>query len=296
MSTVTPTMRNPKPAPQPEHAVNARVITTVIEPKEGWNVIDFRELYEYRDLFWFLTLRCIRGRYAQSALGVGWAVVQPLFSMLVFTLVFGRLARIASDGIPYPLFSFAALVPWTYFSGSLMEGTGSLVQNANMLQKVYFPRLVLPLSTVVAKLVDFSIAMILLFGLMACYGVFPGRGILMFPFLIGLMVTTAAGMCLWLSALAVQYRDVNFGMGFAIQLYMYAAPVVYPASLIPPQYRWIYAMNPMVGVIEGFRSALLGASPAPWLMLSVGTASALIIAVSGAYFFRSRERVFADVA
>lgn len=278
---------------------------TIIEPRLGWRLVDWKEIRQYRDLLWFLTLRSVKVRYAQSAIGVGWAVIQPLFSMLVFTVVFGRLAGIESDGVPYAVFSFVALVPWTYFSNALTEGTSSLVQNANMLRKVYFPRLVLPLSAVLAKLVDFGIAMLLLFGLMAWYRTAPTVGVVLLPFLVLLMMLTAAGMGLWLSSLAIQYRDVYHAMNFMVQLLMYAAPVVYPASLIPTEYtlygttfnpQLVYALNPLVGVIEGFRAALLGTRSMPWDLLAVGSLSTAVFAVTGLLYFRRRERLFADVA
>jgi lipopolysaccharide transport system permease protein len=280
-----------------DHATgHADVPVTVIEPRMGWRLVDWKELVQYRDLFHFLVWRSIKVRYAQSTIGIGWAVIQPLFSMIVFTIVFGKLAKIESDGVPYAVFSFCALVPWTYFANALTEGTSSLVTNANMLRKVYFPRLVLPLSAVLAKLVDFAIAMVLLFALMAWYGVVPTWGVLLLPALVVLMVLTAAGLGMWLTALAVQYRDVNYAMSFVVQLLMYAAPVVYPASLIPEQYQLAYAINPMVGVIEGFRAALLGSRAMPWDLLAVGSASALVIAVTGCLYFRRKERIFADVA
>ena len=269
---------------------------TVIERKPGWRLIDWKELWQYRDLFLFLIWRGIKVRYAQSAIGIGWAIIQPVFSMLVFTVVFGKLARIDSEGVPYAIFSFAALVPWTYFSNALTDGTASLVTSANMISKVYFPRAVLPLSAVVAKLLDFSIAMVLLFGLMAWFRTVPNLGILMLPLLILLMILTAAGLGMWLTALAIQYRDVKHAMTFVVQLLMYAAPVVYPTSLIPQRYQLLYAINPMVAVIEGFRSALLGTRPMPWDFIAVGTASALVVAFSGALYFRQKERLFADVA
>lgn len=281
-----------------------RSVTTVIEPKSGWRLVDWKELVEYRDLFVFLVWRGIKVRYAQSAIGVGWAVIQPLFSMIVFTIVFGNLAGVESDGVPYALFSFVALAPWTYFSNALTQSTASLISNATMLSKVYFPRLVLPLAAVLAKLVDFGIAMIVLALLMIGYGAVPNMGILMLPLLILLMMVTAAGLGMWLTALAVQYRDVNYGLTFGVQLLMYAAPVVYSTSLIPETYdvggwtiypRFIYSLNPMAGVIEGFRSALLGTQPMPWQMLGIGTVSALTVAVTGCLYFRSREKVFADV-
>lgn len=289
------------PTDQPESSVPV----TVIEPRSGWQLLDLRELYQYRDLFRFLIWRSIKVRYAQSAIGIGWAVIQPLFSMVIFTVVFGKLAGISSDGAPYAVFSFAALVPWTYFSNALTEGVDSLVSNANMLRKVYFPRLLLPLSAVAAKLLDFTIAGVILAAMMAWYGVVPTWGILLVPGLILLMMTAAVGASLWLTALAVQYRDIKHAMNFVVQLLMYAAPVVYPTTLIPTSYsvagvvlnpRLLYALNPMVGVIEGFRAALLGTTPMPWDLLAVGTVSATVLAVTGMLFFRSKERLFADVA
>lgn len=289
------------------HASELAVVrtVTVIEPSSGWRLIDWRELYAYRDLFRFLVWREVKVRYAQSAIGIGWAVIQPVFSMIVFTIVFGRLANISSDGAPYAVFSLTALVPWTYFSNALTDGANSLINNASMLSKVYFPRMLMPLAAVVAKLVDFMIAMTLLVGLMVVYGVVPTWGVLLMPLLILLMMLTAAGLGMWLTALAVQYRDVKHAMGFVVQILMYAAPVVYPASLIPNNYelwgltvnpRMFYALNPMVGVIEGFRSALLGTTAMPWDLIGIGTASALAVAVSGLFYFRRQERLFADVA
>ena len=269
---------------------------TVIEPRSGWRLIDWKELGEYSDLFFFLTRRHIKVRYAQSAIGIGWAVVQPLFYMLVFTVVFGRLARIQSDGAPYAVFAFTALVPWTYFANAVSEGAASLIVNANMISKIYFPRLILPMSIVVARLADFAIALVLLAGLMAWYHIIPGERIAILPLLILLMVFTAAGLGLWLAALAVQYRDVNYATTFAMQLLMYAAPVVYPVSLVPADVQMLYAVNPMVGVIEGFRAALLETRPVPWDFIAIGGVTALIVAVSGAFYFRRKEQIFADVA
>ena len=267
----------------------------IIEAPSGWQLIDWRELWRYRDLFYFLVWRDIKTRYAQSILGVGWAVIQPLFTMIVFTIVFGNLAQISSDGVPYAIFSYTALVPWTYFSSALSAATSSLINASGMISKVYFPRLVIPLAPVLGKLVDFAIAMLILFALMLWFGFFPTIWTLTLPLLILLMMLTAAGLGMWLTALAVQYRDINYAMGFVIQLLMYAAPVVYPASNVPAQYRLLYGLNPMVGVIEGFRSALLGTNPMPWDFLLVGTLTALVIAISGALYFRRMERVFADV-
>lgn len=268
----------------------------IIEPRKGWQFIDWKELVEYRDLFYFLVWRSIRVRYAQSMIGVGWAVIQPFFSMIVFTIVFGRLANIGSDGAPYAVFSFVALVPWTYFANAVTEGTNSLVAESNMISKVYFPRILLPMSAVCAKLVDFGISLALLFVLLLFYQIAPTWGVLALPLLIIMMMLTAIGIGTWLTALAIQYRDVNYAIGFVVQLLMYAAPVVYPASLIPAGWRWLYALNPMVGVIEGFRSALLGTNPMPWGYIVLGFVVATGLSVTGAFYFRFKERIFADVA
>jgi lipopolysaccharide transport system permease protein len=273
-----------------------RVHLTVIEPRSGWRLIDWRELKDYRDLFRFLVWREIKVRYAQSTLGIGWAVIQPICSMIIFTIIFGRLARVSSDNTPYAVFNFTALVPWTYFSNALTDGVNSLVSNVNMITKIYFPRMLMPLSSVAARLVDFSIALIILAGLMSYYRIVPTLGILLMPFFVALMVLTASGLGMWLTALAIQYRDVKYAMNFAVQLLMYAAPVVYPTSLIPKPYQLFYAINPMVGVIEGFRAVLLGTHTVPWNFLVIGTASALALACSGVLYFRRRERLFADVA
>lgn len=271
-------------------------IVKIIEARRGWRSVDGAELFQYRDLFRFLIWREIKIRYAQSAIGIGWAIIEPVFSMLVFTIIFGQLAKVSSDGAPYAVFSFTALVPWTYFSNALVDGVSCLVTEANMLRKVYFPRMFLPLSAVFAKLVDFVIAMLVLFGLMAWYRVAPNWNVLFLPLLVLLMMLTAAGLGLWLTALAVQYRDVKHAMSFVVRILMYAAPVVYPASLIPERYQLLYALNPMVGVIEGFRAALLGTRDMPWDLLAIGTVSAVLIAVLGTLYFRARERLFADVA
>ena len=269
---------------------------TRIRPRSRWRLIDWAELRQYRDLFGFLIWRQIKVRYAQSAIGVGWAILQPLFSMVVFTIVFGRLAGISSDGAPYAVFSFAALVPWMYFSNALTDGVNSLIANANMLSKVYFPRLLMPLSAVAARLVDFAIALVILGLLLAWAGCVPNAGVILMPWMIVIMVATAAGFGLWLTAFAVQYRDVKYALNFLIQILMYAAPVIYSTSEVPVRYRRLYAINPMVGVIEGFRSALLGTREMPWEFLWIGSAAAATILLTGMVYFRGKERLFADVA
>jgi lipopolysaccharide transport system permease protein len=271
-------------------------IVHIIEPTPGWKAVDFKELYRYRDMLRFLTWRSIKVLYAQSAIGIGWAVIQPLFSMLIFTVVFGWFAKIDSNGVPYSLFSLAALVPWTYFSNALLEAGNSLVSQSQMLSKVYFPRLVLPLSGVLAKLVDFCIAMLMLLGLMLVYQVFPTWNCLFLPLLILIMLASALGIGLWLTAMAIQYRDIKHALSFVVQLAMYASPVIYSANIIPERFRYLYAINPMVGVIEGFRSALLETGPMPWDLIAIGSASATVFLVSGLFYFRRQERVFSDVA
>lgn len=268
----------------------------IIKPREGWQLIDFRELAAYRDLFYFLVWRDIKVRYAQSVLGVGWAVIQPVFGMIVFTIIFGRLANMNSDGAPYAIFSFAALVPWAYFSNAMTDSSSSLVINASMIQKIYFPRLIIPLTSILAKLVDFCIAFILLLALMPFFDVAPNGNVVFVPLLILLMTLTAAGIGMWLTALAIQFRDVRYGLNFAVQLLMYASPVVYSVSLIPEHLRLYYALNPLVGVIEGFRSSLLGTTSMPWDYIAVGSVVALLLFISGAFYFRRMEKVFADVA
>ncbi len=270
--------------------------TIVIQPSKGWQLINWRELAEYRDLFKFLVIRDIKIKYKQTVLGFGWAIIQPFFTMIVFSIVFGRLAKVPSDGIPYPLFSYTALVPWTYFSMALTGSTSSLIVGAGIFTKVYFPRMIIPLTPVLAGLVDFCIAFVIIIGLMVWYGVSPTVNIVFIPLLVLLMVLTAAGMGMWLSALTIQYRDIKYAVHFLVQIMMYAAPVVWPVSLISDQYRLVYGLYPMAGVIEGFRSAMLGHNPMPWDLIAAGSISALILFLSGALYFRWKERIFADVA
>ncbi len=276
--------------------IDAGPPTVIIESSGGWRMFDFREIYEYRDLFLFLVYKAIRTRYAQSALGVSWAIIQPFFTMVVFTIIFGYLVKVESDGIPYAIFSFMAMVPWTYFQESLTQSVSSLISEQNMVSKIYFPRVVLPLTSILARFIDFLIASVLLAGMLAWYGMVPNIGILMLPVLILMIMLTASGLGMFLGAMAVQYRDINYGMSFATRLLMYAAPVVYPASLVPDQYRIWYGLNPMVGVIEGFRSALAGANPMPWDLIIPGMIVSVVVFFIGGLYFRRKERVFADVA
>jgi lipopolysaccharide transport system permease protein len=266
-----------------------------IKPARGWQIIDVREILRYRDLFVFLVWRDIKVRYTQSVLGIGWAVVQPLAMMLVFTIVFSRLAGISTDGAPPSVFYYTALVPWLYFANTLNDSAGSLTSNMALLTKVYFPRLVLPLTAVFSKGVDFCIAFSILIAMILFYGVYPGFSVVYLPLLIFVMILAAAGLGMWLTALSVQYRDVRYGLSFGIQLLMFAAPVVYPASRIPDKYLVFYSLNPMAGVIEGFRSTLLQTREMPWSMVCVGTVVASVLFVTGAFYFRRMERIFADV-
>jgi lipopolysaccharide transport system permease protein len=273
---------------------------TIIEPKKGWQLIDWRELRDYKDLFYFLVWRDIKVLYKQTVLGFTWAIIRPVFSMIIFTFIFGNLARVSSDGVPYAVFNYVALVPWTYFSTSMTASTMSLVGNTRMLTKIYFPRLVFPMTAVFAKLVDFAIAFLIIGVLMLWYRITPTLNVIFLPLLILLMMLTAAGIGMWLSALAIQYRDIKHAIQFVVQILMYAAPVVWPASLIKERFGetayMLYGLYPMAGVIEGFRSALLGTNPMPWNLIGMGAIAALIIAISGAFYFRRMERIFADVA
>ena len=267
----------------------------IIEPSSGWKMVDFKELWRYKDLLYFLTLRGIKARYAQSILGVSWAIIQPLFTTVVFTLVFGGLAKVDSDGMPYVLFSYLALWPWNYFSGTLTESANSLIQNANMITKVYFPRMVLPLSAILSKLLDFTIAFVVVIGMLIYFGQMPGWGILILPLLILQLLMCSLGIGMFLSALAVKYRDVKHALTFVVQLLLYAAPVVYSTSAVPEKYLVFYILNPMVGVIEGFRAAFLD-RPMPWEWIWPGAILAAVLFVFGLFYFRRMEKVFADVA
>jgi lipopolysaccharide transport system permease protein len=259
-------------------------------------IINWTEIWRYKDLFIFLVWRDIKTRYSQSILGVGWAIIQPVFSMIVFTIVFGNLAQVNSEGVPYAIFSFTALVPWTFFATSLTSASGSLITSKNLLTKVYFPRLVIPISPVLGKLIDFGISFLILIGLMVWFGVKPTVWALMIPVFIFIMVLTSAGVGMWLTALSIQYRDIRYGADFFVQLLMYASPVIYATSSIPEKYQILYALNPMVGVIEGFRAALLGTRAMPWEFIAVGSLMSAAFFLSGALYFNSMERYFADVA
>jgi lipopolysaccharide transport system permease protein len=270
--------------------------TIIIEKQRRTKLVQWNELVAYKDLLYFLVVRGIKARYAQSVLGVGWAVIQPLVTMIIFTVVFGRLAKVSSDGLPYALFSFAGLMAWSYFSGALSEASASLVTNANMMSKVYFPRLVLPLSSLIAKLLDFIITLLVMIVLLFAFNHIPTAAIVYFPLLVVLLLVTTFGPAIILAAWSVQYRDIKYALTFVIQLLMYSAPVVYPLSAVPEKYQLIYSINPLVGVVEGFRSSLLGATPMPWPSIAIGGAVAIVILLAGLYTFNRLERTFADVA
>jgi lipopolysaccharide transport system permease protein len=266
-----------------------------IEPAKGWTAVGLRELWQYRELLYFLIWRDVKVRYKQTALGAAWAIIQPLFMMLVFSLFFGRLARVPSDGIPYPVFSFCALLPWQLFAHALTESSNSLVGNQNLITKVYFPRLVIPMAAVLGGVIDFLIAFAILLLLMLYYGIVPGWAILTLPAFLLLGIATALGVGLWLSALNVQYRDVRYTINFLVQFWLFATPVAYPSSLIPEKWRVFYGLNPMAGVVEGFRWALLGKSEPPGMMLWVSVVMVVLILTGGLYYFRRMEQEFADV-
>lgn len=267
----------------------------MIAPSRGWRSLDLREVWQYRELLYFLTWRDIAVRYKQTLLGAAWAILQPLLTMVVFSLFFGNLAGMPSDGLPYPLFSFAALVPWSFFASGLAQSSNSLVGSANLIRKVYFPRLVVPLGSVLSGAVDFGLAFLVLLALMAYYGIAPGIAILALPAFFLLAFVTAVGAGLWLSALNVQFRDVRHIVPFLSQIWLFATPIAYPSSLLKGSWRVIYGLNPMVGVVEGFRWSLLGSGKAPGAMVLVSALASLLLLASGAYTFRRMERTFADI-
>jgi lipopolysaccharide transport system permease protein len=266
-----------------------------IEPSKSWVSLGLRELWEYRELLYFFVWRDVKVRYKQTVLGAAWAIIQPFFTMVVFSLFFGQLAKIPSDGVPYPIFSYAALVPWTFFAQGLNQASSSMVRHANLIKKVYFPRLALPISRVIGGLVDFALAFIVLLGMMLAYSIVPTVNVLWLPLFLLLALVTSLGTALWLSAMNVQFRDVAYTVPFITQFWMFATPIVYPSSLLPEPWRTLYGINPMAGVVEGFRWALLGTDTAPGSITVVSSLAALTLLVSGAFYFRRMEKTFADV-
>jgi lipopolysaccharide transport system permease protein len=273
-------------------AVEAQV--TRIRPRSGWQILDFKELREYRDLFYFLVWRDIKVMYAQTILGFLWAVLQPISQIVVFTIVFGKIAKISTDGIPYILFSSGAIIPWTYISQAMSQSSESLVKDQSMLGKIYFPRLLLPTVSVLARLVDFGISTLIIFGVVLYYHILPTWQLLLFPFYVLLMMAISLGIGTWLSALAIRYRDVRYAMQFLIRMLMYSAPIVYSASSIPEHYRLVYSLNPIVAVIEGIRASILG-TPIPWIYILPGVFTSILLLFTGLFYFKRMERVFVDV-
>src|SRR5713226_5249304 len=269
--------------------------TLRIQPSRGWVSLKLKELWEYRELLYFLIWRDIKVRYKQTALGATWAIIQPFFTMVVFSLFFGHLGKIPSDGIPYPIFSFAALVPWTFFANGLSQSSNSLVGSANLITKVYFPRLTIPLASVLSGVVDFALAFLVLLGMMLYYGIMPTVNVLWLSVFLLLALVTSLGVGLWLSALNVEYRDVRYVVPFITQFWLFATPIAYPSSLLHEPWRTLYGLNPMVGVVEGFRWALLGTNSAPGPIIAVSSTAAIIILITGAFYFRRMEKTFADI-
>jgi homopolymeric O-antigen transport system permease protein len=268
--------------------------TTVVTAVTGWELFDFAELRNYRDLFYFLVWRDIKVLYAQTVLGFAWAILNPVVQIVVFSVIFGRIAKVPTDGVPYLLFSTVAIIPWTYMSDALTAASQSLVQGKQMLGKIYFPRVLFPLTPILAKLVDFSISLIILILVMAYYQVTPTWNLLLLPLLVVIMILVPTGLGMWLAALAIRYRDVKFAMTYLIKLLIYTAPILYSASAIPAEYRIWYSLNPIVAVIEGFRSCLLGGE-IQWIYIVPGLITSVILFLGGALYFRRMERVFVDV-
>ncbi len=267
----------------------------VIVPDSPLLQLNLREVWDYRELLMFLTWRDIKVRYRQTLLGAAWAIVQPLTAMVIFSIVFGQLAKLPSDGIPYPIFTFTALLPWNFFSGALTRATTSLVSSSNLLSKVYFPRVIIPLSATLGALVDFAFAFLILLGMMLFYGIGLTPRVLILPFLLLLALLAAFAMGLWLSALNVRYRDVNYVIPFLVQVWLYASPVAYSSTLIPAQWQWLYGLNPLVGVIEGFRWALLGTSWEPGVLILISIVIISAVLVSGLVYFQRMQDTFADI-
>ena len=274
---------------------SASGVVTHIRPSRGWMDVNLTEAWAYRELLYFFVWRDLKVRYKQTVIGAGWAIIQPLFTMIVFALFFGKLAKIPSGGIPYPIFFYAALLPWMYFANALSQATNTVVENQRMITKVYFPRILLPVSSVLSGLVDFGIAFILLLGLMAYYRLAPTMALLWLPFFVLLAMATALGAGLWLSAMNAIYRDVRYAVPFLVQFWMFASPVAYPSALVPDQWRWLYGLNPMAGVIEGFRWALTGLGRPPDAMLAASASGVLVMMLGGLLYFQKVEGHIADV-
>lgn len=289
------------PAVRPSGEAATVLPTVIIEPTRGWTSLRLADVWAYRELLYFLVWRDVKVRYKQTALGAAWAVLQPLLTMLVFTIFFGNLAGIGSDGLPYPIFSYAALLPWTFFAQGLSQSSDSLVASANLVRKVYFPRLIIPTASVLAGVVDFAIAFFVLVGMMAYYGIRPSAAVVFLPLLLLLAFGTALGVGMWLCALNVQYRDVRYVVPFFVQIWLFVTPVIYPTGRVTARLEklgipgWVYGLNPMAGVVEGFRWSLLGVGSNPGALVTTSLGVTIALLVSGAFYFRRMERTFADV-
>jgi lipopolysaccharide transport system permease protein len=273
----------------------AAIPVRIIEPSRGWLGFDFRELWDYRELLYFLTWRDVKVKYKQTIIGVGWAILQPFLTMIVFTLVFKRIADVPSDGIPYPIFAYTALLPWNLFSGALTHSTVSLIQQASLISKVYFPRLIVPLSAAIAGLIDFAIAFVILVGMMFWYGIVPTVAVVSLPLFITTALIAALSVGIWLAALNVKYRDVGHAVPFLVQIWMFASPVAYPVGVVPQKWRLLYSLNPLAGVIEGFRWAMLGKESPDFVVIAVSTIAMSALLFSGIVYFKRTERTFADL-
>lgn len=284
--------RDPALSPSNSYALPDKPVVA-IEPRKRWAALDLRDLWAYRELLYFLVWRDIKVRYKQTVLGAAWAIIQPLVTMIIFTYFFGKLARVPTDGVPYPIFFYTGLLLWTFFSNGVTNGANSLIGNSNLITKVYFPRLIIPSAAVGAGLLDFAIASILLIGLLIYYGFSPVLSYLMVLPLVLLTTLFALGVGIWLSALNVKYRDVRYALPFTIQIWMFLSPIIYPSSLVPQEWRWVLSLNPLTGLVESFRAALFG-RPLPWLALAYSAAFTLIMLVYASYNFRRMERTFAE--
>jgi lipopolysaccharide transport system permease protein len=279
----------------PGRDADERGFTTIIRPGQGWAPLNLQVLWRYRELLYFLAWRDVKVRYKQTALGASWAVLQPVLTMVVFTVIFGHVARIPSDGVPYPIFSYCGLLPWTFFAYAIGQASTSLIGNAHLISKVYFPRLVIPIAALLAGLLDFAIAFVVLLGMMLFYGVVPTPAVITLPLFLLLVLAAALAVGIWLCALSVQYRDVRYVVPFLTQLWLYASPVAYPAGLIRGKAHLLYALNPMAGVVEGFRWAILGKGGFDGLSLALSSSVTVVLLISGLFYFRRIEQQVADV-
>jgi len=276
-------------------AVKSDLKTIIIKPSTGWAALDLKDLWIYRELVYFMTWRDLKVRYKQTLLGASWAVLQPFLTMVVFSIFFGGLAQVPSDNVPYPIFSFTALLPWTLFSKALLDASKSLVSSSHIITKIYFPRIILPLASILAGIVDFFIAFVVLLGMMVFYKIAPTTNIWTLPLFLLLALITALGVGLWLSALNVLYRDINYATHFITEFWMFVTPIAYSSTMIPDKWKMIYSLNPMAGVVNGFRWALLGIGEGPGADLMVSVVVAIVILISGLIYFKRTERLFADM-